>query len=251
MTDRERSHQDRLALAQRVLATAEASTGLHQRLPRAAARRRAAPGVCEREEPRPEEVLPLPTGLGDLVPGGLRRGTAIQVMGSRALLLSLAAAASTAPGSELWCAVVAMPDIGLAAAAEAGLCLDRTIVIPRPGPDAASVLGAVIDGVDLVLLGPCPALSPSDRRSLGHRLRHREAVLLVAEAWPAASAVLEVGARSWYGVGSGEGVLAGREITVMSRARGMGQPRQLRVRMGAGRTLEQIAAPEVDLARAG
>ncbi|GAB2594820.1 hypothetical protein [Pseudactinotalea suaedae] len=263
--ERERSREARLAAAQRALATAEASTGLRQRLTGVTTLASAASGPVPPPSSTvpPELLLPLPAGVETLLPwGGLRRGSAIQVSGSRSVLLALAAAAANAPGLDLWCAVVAMPDVGLAAAAEAGLDLNRTVVVPKPGPDAPAVLGALIDGFDVVVLGRCPALTDADRRSAGHRLRHREAVLLSGDVWPGAHAVLEVGERSWFGVGAGDGVLTGREATITGYARGLGQPRQVRVRMGADGDLAPIGVDarlsqgegeihELDLARAG
>lgn len=262
--EREESRASRLAAAQRALATAEASAGLRQRLTGVTTLATPSPaltGGASAEAPSgavpAELLLPLPAGLEPLLPmGGLRRGTAVQVSGSMSLLLALAAAACGVPGEGTWCAVVAMPDVGLAAAAEAGLDLDRTVVVPKPGPDAPSVLGALIDGFDVVVLGRCPALTDADRRTATTRLRTREAVLLTADVWPGAQAVLEVGERSWFGVGAGDGVLVGREATVTSFARGLGTSRSIRVQMSAGGALipvpygrTEVTAP--DLAQSG
>ncbi|WP_420114567.1 hypothetical protein [Pseudactinotalea sp.] len=265
-TVREDSREARLAAAQRALATAEASAGLRQRLTGVTTLAAAGAGPAQAPPSTslpPELLLPLPAGLEEVLPwGGLRRGAAVQVSGSRSVLLTLAAAAADAPGQDLWCAVMAMPDVGLAAAAEAGLDLSRTVVVPQPGPDAPSVLGALIDGFDVVVLGPCRALSEADRRSAGHRLRNREALLLSGGAWPGAQAVLEVGERSWLGVGAGEGVLTGREATITGYVRGLGQPRRVRVRMDADGGVTPVGERArlvsgegelhgVDLARAG
>lgn len=264
--ERETSREARLAAAQRALVTAEASAGLRQRLTGVTtlATAEAGPGGPAPSSDVPSELLlPVPAGLEQLLPwGGLRRGSAVQVSGSRSVLLAMAAAAANAPGQDLWCAVVAMPDVGLAAAAEAGLDLFRTVVVPRPGPDAPSVLGALIDGFDVVVLGRCAALTEADRRSAGHRLRTREAVLLSGDVWPGAQAVLEVGERSWLGVGAGDGVLTGREATITGYARGLGQPRRVRIRMGADGGVTPVGPDahlpvgegeihELDLARAG
>lgn len=252
---REESRAARLAAAQRALATAEASAGLRQRLTgvttlaasgsgRAAAAgegdggevgAEATPSASAAAAVPAELLLPVPPGLERLFPaGGLRRGTAVQVSGSTSLLLALAAAAAGGREQDTWCAVVAMPDVGLAAAAEAGLDLERTVVVPSPGPGAAAVLGAVVDGFDVVVLGRCAALSVADRRTATSRLRTREAVLLTCDTWPGAQVVLEVGERSWFGVGAGHGVLTGREMTVTSYARGLATQRSARVRMVAG-----------------
>lgn len=276
---REDDRAARLAAAQRALAAAETNAGLRQRLVGATARASAgstadvsgAVGSARTAAPRPavedlptegavalagnaagasdpaertipaELLLPLPPALDGLLPWpGVRRGSALQVRGSTSLLLAMAAAATAE--EDTWCAVVAMPDVGLAAAAEAGLDLSRTLVVPRPGPDAPSVLGALIDGVDVLVLGPCPALGEADLRRAASRLRTRESVLLTTERWPGAQAVLEVGERSFVGVGAGDGVLTGREATVTVLARGFGVPRSARVRMLAGGVLT-VAGP--------
>src|SRR5690606_16495701 len=104
--------------------------------------------------------------------------------------------------------------------------------------------------------GHCRALTDGDRRSAGHRLRNREAVLLASEPWPGAQAVLEVGERNWFGVGAGDGVLTGREVTITGHVRGVGRPGRVRVRMGADGGLVPVATESrlpagLDLARAG
>jgi hypothetical protein len=258
---REDTRAARLAAAQRALATAEANAGLRQRLVGVTTLARGEGARAEASEAPssavpPELLLPLPEGLAPLLPaGGLRRGTAVQVSGSTSLLLTLAAAAAE---DEVWCALMAMPDVGLAAAAEAGLDLTRTVVVPRPGPDAPAVLGALIDGFDVVVVGRCPALSDADRRGVATRLRTREAVLLVGDVWPGAQAVLEVGESAWFGVSDGAGVLTGREVTVTSYARGLGAPQRARVRMAADGGVTVVPSPEsmlpeadLDWARAG
>jgi hypothetical protein len=60
---------------------------------------------------------------------GLRRGSTVGVHGSVSLLALLSAA--TSEGS--WAAVVGMPEMGLVAAAEMGVAVQRLGHIPRPG----------------------------------------------------------------------------------------------------------------------
>ncbi|MBW0119495.1 hypothetical protein I4J48_30055, partial [Pseudonocardia sp. KRD-169] len=71
-------------------------------------------------------VLPVSGPLARLLPaGGLRRGSAVSVLGgpgSTSLLLALVAEAS-AEGA--WVGVVGRPELGLVAASEAGVRLDR------------------------------------------------------------------------------------------------------------------------------
>ncbi len=74
---------------------------------------------------------PVAAPLAPLLPGGgLRRGSVVAVHGSTALLLALLAAA-TAQG--VWAAVVGVGDLGVLAAAEAGVAVQRLALVPAPG----------------------------------------------------------------------------------------------------------------------
>ncbi|CAM3648675.1 hypothetical protein OCAE111667_20140 [Occultella aeris] len=247
--------------ARRALAAAEASAGLRTALsgptvravsglalPAHAAPGSQAPGSQEPSPPPaavgldPERVLPVPAALAPLFPyGGIRRGTGVQVAGSTSLLLRLAAAASCAG---VWCAVVALPDVGLAAAAEAGLPLDRMVVVPRPGPDSPSVVGALVDGFDVLVLGDCTALADRDRRLLASRARTRGSVLLTTTPWPGSELVLDAGDRVWRGVGRGAGVLRTEELTIVAYGRGAAAARRVRVRVRIGPGGVETAAPD-------
>jgi hypothetical protein len=71
------------------------------------------------EGPVPDAgMLPVLPALRELLPGGLRRGTVVAVGGWGLLCLAVVAGASAAGA---WCAAVGMPQLGVAAAAEAGL----------------------------------------------------------------------------------------------------------------------------------
>ena len=87
--------------------------------------------------------------------------------GSTSLVLGLLAHASRHGG---WVAVVGLPSVGLLAAHQIGLVLDRLVLVPDPGPDAPRVLAALVDGVDAVVAGDV-ALLDSDRRRLSARAR--------------------------------------------------------------------------------
>ncbi len=163
------------------------------------------------------DYLPVPSALVPLLPAtGLRRGSVVQVAGATSLLLALTAAAA---GEEGWAALAALPDIGLVAAAEAGLELGRTVLVPRPGPEAAATLGALVDGFDVVVVGPTRALGDRDRRLLSARLRTHGAVLLSAGPWPGTDAVLRAGQIRSTGLGNGWGTVQGQEMTVHGRNR--------------------------------
>jgi hypothetical protein len=141
--------------------------------------------------------------------------------GSISLALALLAAASTA-GS--WCALVGVTGLGAVAAHDLGVDLDRSAVVPRPGPAWAEVTATLFEGVDLVLLCPPFPPRPAMARRLGAKVRDRRAVLLVAPGragWPEHPDVrLEVAGVRWDGVGAGEGYLRGRQMRVTATGRG-------------------------------
>ncbi len=159
-----------------------------------------------------ERFWPVPEVLAPLLPfGALQRGTAVEVRGSTALLLTLLTGPS---GAGAWSAVVGFPALGVLAAVDAGVDLDRLAVVPRPGPDAAAVVAALVDGVDIVVVGPDAPLLDSDRRRLLARARERGATLVSACPWPGAHVVLTAGEGTWAGVDRGAGWLRRRTLRV-------------------------------------
>ncbi len=161
--------------------------------------------------------LPVPGALAMLLPDGLRRGGTAVVTGSTSLVLAVLAAAGSGGA---WAAAVGQPGIGLLAAAQAGVALDRFAVVPRPGLETPTVLAALLDGVDVVLVGPEAVLTDGDRRRLTSRARERGSVLLSTAPWPGAGCVLTAEHGRWTGVGSGEGRLRTHELRVTRTGRG-------------------------------
>lgn len=172
-------------------------------------------------EPDPEaaaRVLPVAPDLAGLLPsGGLVRGTTVVVDGSTSLVLALLAQASAEGG---WVALVGLPDAGVLAAHQLGLVLDRVAFVPAPGADAATVVAALLDGFDAVVVGPAAALGDADRRRLAARARERSAVLVPTTPWVGAHTVLTAAGSRWEGLGRGHGRLRSRHLTVRSSGRG-------------------------------
>ena len=162
--------------------------------------------------------LPVVAALAHLLPeGALHRGGTLVVTGSTSLTLALVARASQ-DGS--WVAVVGLPGIGVLAAQQTGVALDRLALVPRPGPDAPTVLAALLDGVDIVIVGAEVALVDSDRRRLMARARERGAVLLSTVPWPGAHLVLTAEPAGWTGLGDGYGHLHSHRLSVTRSGRG-------------------------------
>jgi hypothetical protein len=153
-------------------------------------------------------MLPVPAAFRPLLPGhGLRRGSTVTVSRSASLALALVARAS-ADGS--WVAAVGLPDLGVVAAAESGLTLERLALVPHPWPRAwVTVVAALLDAIDVVLVRPPPGLRAADARRLSARAWERGAVLVSLGAWSEpADLRLAVTASQWQGLGQGHGSLA-------------------------------------------
>lgn len=201
-------------------------------------------------------LIEVGAGLAELLPeGGLRRGSTVAVgagpvPGATSLTLALLSAASTAGA---WCAAVAMPDLGLVAAAEMGVDLERLALVPHPGEQWPVVVAALLESADVVVVRPPGRVRPGDARRLVARARERGAVLVPldpvgrrAGSWPEAPDVrLEVTGSTWSGLGVGHGYLQGRavEVTVTGR-RAAGRARSGWLRLpAAGAVTPPAAAP--------
>jgi hypothetical protein len=167
-----------------------------------------------------EQLLPVPHALEPLLSSrALRRGSTVVVEGSVALALALVARAS-AGGS--WVAVVGLPELGVVAAAEAGIVLERLALIPTPDVSWTMAVAALLDAVDVVLVRPPPRISGGEAHRLAARAQERRAVLLpLGSAWPApADLRLAIAASRWEGLGQGHGRLEARRVEVVAGGRG-------------------------------
>jgi hypothetical protein len=169
-------------------------------------------------------VLPVAEPLARLLPaGGLRRGSTValpHVPAATSLLLALLAEAS-AEGA--WAAVVGRPGLGLVAAAEAGVQLERLALVPEPGPDLMAVTVALLDGMDVVAVAGAEraGVRAADRQRLAARARQRGAVLVALGAWPGADLELSCTDVGWQGLGAGAGRLKARQVRVRVGGRGV------------------------------
>ncbi|GAA1969043.1 hypothetical protein GCM10009718_00780 [Isoptericola halotolerans] len=183
-------------------------------------------GTVRTESPKTRVVPEIPAetpartvhpALAPLLPGGLPSGGILTVQGSTSLLLALLATASR---DGAWVAFVGAPAVGMLAAADVGISLERTAVVPAPGPDAPAVLAALLDGMDVLVVGPRAALADVDRRRLAARTRQRDAVLVTTERWPGAHVVLDARGGAWSGADAGAGWLRRRTLSVLRTGRG-------------------------------
>jgi hypothetical protein len=167
-------------------------------------------------------VLPVAEPLARLLPaGGLRRGSTVAlpaVPGATSLLFALLAGAS-ADGA--WVGVVGRPGLGLLAAAEAGVQLERLALVPEPGADLLAVTIALLDGMDVVAVSGAAraGVRAADRQRLAARARQRGAVLMALGSWPGADMELSCSDVQWQGLDAGAGRLRSRRAEVRLRGR--------------------------------
>ncbi len=140
--------------------------------------------------------------------------------GSVALALALVAGASAA-GS--WVAAAGLPDLGVVAAAEAGIVLERFALVPAIRSRVwATVVAVLLDTVDVVLVRPPAGLPAGHALRLAARARERGAVLVaLGHGWgEPVDLRLALMASRWDGLGQGHGRLAARRVQVEAGGRG-------------------------------
>ncbi|MCU1364528.1 MAG: hypothetical protein JWN39_167 [Ilumatobacteraceae bacterium] len=181
-----------------------------------------------------DRVLPVAPALEPLLPeAGLVRGSVIGCQGPTALSVALALVAeASAAGS--WLAVVGVPSLGLRAAGELGVALDRLVMVADSARDLgegpwANVVSALIDGFDLVVMRT--DLRASAARRLQARLQARGAVLvLVGDPGPFSCDITFTSDRgTWEGLGHGSGRLERRRLSVTAHGRRLPRQRRLDV----------------------
>jgi hypothetical protein len=164
-----------------------------------------APGMSER-------VFPVSQAVQGLFPdGGLRRGVIYECEPSASLIWSLLSEASN---QGVWCALVGLPDVGVAAAEDMGVNVDRVVLVPTPGHQWLSVIAALSDVVGIVVVGAVSAPSERMLSTLAGRLREREVTLLVTSSWPRTEARVSVSAHQWQGLGQGHGMLCEHRVSL-------------------------------------
>jgi hypothetical protein len=166
-----------------------------------------------------ERVLPVLAGLDALLPA-LRRGSTLGVGSSQQGATSLLLAALAGPlQAGAWAAVVGLPALGPLAAAELGAELSRLVLVPHAGSRWSTVVGALLDGLDVVAVRPPVPARVSDARILAARARERGSVLVVVGSWPEPLDIrLSVEAGLWEGLES-ERRLCRRRVEVRAVVR--------------------------------
>lgn len=185
-----------------------------------------------------ERTLPVDDALVPLLPeGGLVRGRTIACSGLAAPSLALALVAEACRAGS-WLAVVDLPWLGVEAAGELGVPIERLVRVDAGRSDGSvgrdergelwgEVLGAVLDGFELVLTRVPPRAPVGLARRLQTRLRDRGGVLVViGDPGPLSSDVTATSTTArWSGVGAGHGHLRARRVHAELAGRRVPRPR--------------------------
>lgn len=199
-----------------------------------------------------ERCLPVDPVLAPLFGAGLVRGQTVVCTGSASASSALALlVAPTQHGS--WAGVIGVPTFGVVAAADMGVVLERTVFVDESleaHGDPANVLGALVDGVDLVVTSSSflASLSPSLVRRFTTRLQSRGAVCIVVDDARTVSNDVRVATRvrDWSGIGDGHGHLRARRVTVSVDGRRQVRPQHRDVWLpGPSGRLEEIVPDEI------
>jgi hypothetical protein len=171
--------------------------------------------------------------------GGLGRGRSIACAGDAALSTALGlCAAATRAGS--WLAVVGVPQLGVAAALEAGVAVERIVLAqpPRASREWITTVAALVEGFDLLVVAPPASLSEHDARRLQSRIAARQSVLVVVDlpallAAPSRAFSCDVDVRadtvSWSGIEHGASHITRRTVRVRVGGRRCPSPREATV----------------------
>ena len=171
-----------------------------------------------------EQLLTVPTPLLPLFPfGGLQKGSSVGFDGSGSTSVALALAAS-ALGENRWMAIIGFEEIGLLAASELGVRLDRLLLVATSGQaDLVPTVAALVEAVDIIALCPQRRVGQRDARRLTARARERGTVLFHLDggrSWPEAMHLhLTAEPEGWEGLGSGHGHLRQRRLLVAATGR--------------------------------
>ncbi|MEZ0581276.1 hypothetical protein [Nocardioides sp. MH1] len=153
-------------------------------------------------------TVPVHPSLEGLVQ--LRTGTSYAV-DSATLALGLASGASRAGE---WVGFAGWGDFGAEAAAQWGIDLRRTVLVPEPGELWLEVVAALVDVLKVVVLKPNGRVDAKSASVLDARLRARSSVLVVWGEWPRVEARVSAEQAHWTGVDRGRGRLDRRELRV-------------------------------------
>ena len=192
------------------------------------------------------ERLAVGDNVRDLLPdSGLVRGRIVRCSGDAGLSLALSLCSrATQQGS--WLGIVGVDHLGVLAAVEHGVALERTVLVhpPQTSREWSVTVAAAIEGFDLLIVAVPARLSANDARRVQTRLQSRRAVMIIVDnaTIPQSAArsvddinrsntfladvVLDTKTKSWTGVDNGSGYLQYRDVHIRVSGRRVARERE-------------------------
>lgn len=175
---------------------------------------------------------------------GLVRGRIIRCSGDAGLSLALSLCSrATQQGS--WLGVVGVAHLGVLAAVEHGVSLERMVLVqpPNTSREWSVTVSAVIDGFDLLVVAVPARLSANDARRVQTRLQSRRAVMIIVDNMAlsrstsrfsperepdlfVADVILDTKTKSWSGIDNGSGYLQHRDVSIRVSGRRVARQRE-------------------------
>ncbi|GDX33600.1 hypothetical protein LBMAG16_04310 [Actinomycetes bacterium] len=175
---------------------------------------------------------------------GLVRGRIIRCSGDAGLSLALSLCSrATQQGS--WLGVVGVAHLGVLAAVEHGVALERMVLVqpPNTSREWSVTVSAVIDGFDLLVVAVPARLSANDARRVQTRLQSRRAVMIIVDNMTlsrstsrfaperepdpfVADVILDTKTKSWSGIDNGSGYLQHRDVSIRVSGRRVARQRE-------------------------
>jgi hypothetical protein len=197
---------------------------------RAIAGRAQSSSVLTSQRPRP-----VRGPFAALFPQGLRPGTSLAVRAARpslepaAMRNAITLAAGVVP-TDGWVAAVGVPSLGVLAAAEAGLALERLVFFAAPVTVWGTIAIAAVDAFDVVVLSVPARPRAAEVRRIATRTRERSNTVIAigpgVAAWGGEARLL-TSAAAWDGLGDGHGTLQSCRVSIELDGRGSVRPRQV------------------------
>ena len=189
-----------------------------------------------------ERMVPVVEALSAVLPHGLQQGSTVACLGGAATSAALLVVAEASQRGA-WVGVAGLAGLGVQAAEEAGVEVERLVAVrQRTGTNVSpheqagqimddglwgQVLAAMIDGFDLVLVGPDVSVRAATGRRVQARAQARGAVVVFAGEVPGFTADLQVRTEArWEGLGVGHGHLQARRLMVEVQGRRVPRPRR-------------------------
>ena len=217
--------------------------------------RRRSPEVVERLSATADRIAPVmlaqqrrlvvAPAVSRVLPDGLQRGSTIGVRGPAAASLAFAVAAGPAIAGS-WVATIGCDELGLVGAEQAGMPLQRMVMVAQPSRSSWAVAAAaLVDAFDVVMVASSYSIRSRDARRLLSRARERGGVIIdTTQCWPEAhDVVLEVASQQWVGLGEGHGVLEARKVSIEVSGRRGERPRTVPLWLPGPQGIPEILDP--------